>query len=130
MYTPDMDPSFAVTSRHPGITTMQLPTRRYHFFLLLSCPDKSNRIERNPISDRFDDENTRFVFVRERKPLRPHSNLCRISKRSLNEPSKISRSYAFVEFRSQRDAEEAYYDMCVVPSVGVLTLRRRLICSA
>lgn len=31
--------------------------------------------------------------------------------RSLNIRSNLSRSYAFVEFRSTRDAEDAYYDM-------------------
>lgn len=30
-------------------------------------------------------------------------------------PFESSRSYAFVEFRSQRDAEDAYYDMYVIP---------------
>ena len=34
--------------------------------------------------------------------------------RSLKSPSK--RSYAFVEFRSRRDAEDAYYDMYVLLS--------------
>jgi hypothetical protein len=36
--------------------------------------------------------------------------------RSFNDASpslRINPSYAFVEFRSQRDAEDAYYDMCV-----------------
>jgi hypothetical protein len=31
-----------------------------------------------------------------------------------------TRSYAFVEFRSQRDAEDAYYDMSVVVLLRIL----------
>jgi hypothetical protein len=41
---------------------------------------------------------------------------------SLNVRSNPSRSYAFVEFRSTRDAEDAYYDMYVISACTYFTL--------
>jgi hypothetical protein len=46
------------------------------------------------------------------------ASMCPNYDRSFNDASpslRINRSYAFVEFRSQRDAEDAYYDMYVLP---------------
>lgn len=44
--------------------------------------------------------------------------------RSLNLRSNPSRSYAFVEFRSTRDAEDAYYDMYVCCAMHYVLLTR------
>lgn len=35
----------------------------------------------------------------------------------LNNPTSSLRSHAFVEFRSQHDAEDAYYDMCAASAL-------------
>ena len=74
---------------------------------------------------------TEFESTHARRPRRCFDSLCPrpALTPALNKPLSPC-SYAFVEFRSQRDAEDAYYDMYVTPYLPYLAKSIILICAS